>query len=191
MAPTILAFAGSTRKASFNRRLLAIAAAGAREAGASVTVIELADYPLPIMNQDLEEQEGLPENAIKLKDLFLAHQGLLTACPEYNSSITPLWKNTIDWVSRPRAGEGRLACFSGKVAGLVSASPSALGGMRGLVHVRQILSNIGTLVLPEQATVAKANEAFEGDELTDTALRDRVKQVGHRLADATARHARD
>src|SRR5262245_6276714 len=111
-APRILAFAGSLRADSFNRKLVKPAAEAARAAGADVTLIDLKDYPLPIFDQDLEKAEGLPANARKLKDLFLAHQGLLIVSPEYNSSITAVLKNTIDWVSRPVPNEASLAAFT-------------------------------------------------------------------------------
>lgn len=159
--PKILAFAGSARKDSFNKKLVRAAAEGARKAGCAVTVIDLADYPLPIMDEDLEAREGLPANAQKLKSLFLEHQGLLIAAPEYNSSVTPLLKNTIDWVSRPVQGQPRMACFVGKAAALLSASQGALGGLRGLVHLRAILGNIEVLVLPQQFALVKAGEAFD------------------------------
>ena len=186
-APRVLAFAGSTRRESFNRRILPVAIEGAREAGAEVTRIELADFPMPIMDQDLESERGLPEHAVRLKDLFLAHDALLIACPEYNSSITPLLKNTIDWVSRPREGEGRLACFRGKAGGLVSASPGRLGGLRGLSTVRLILSSIGVHVIPEQAAVHTAGEHVRGEDIVHEALRDGVKGVGRRVAEVAAR----
>ena len=184
--PRILAFAGSARKASFNKQVLKIAAKGAEEAGADVTVIDLADYPLPIMDEDLESAEGLPENARKLKQLFLEHDGLLLACPEYNSSITPLLKNVIDWVSRAESkDETPLACYQGKVAGLVSASPGALGGLRGLVHVRAILGNIQVLVIPDQAAVGSVFKVLDGDgNLTDDGQRARLMNVGNALAEA-------
>jgi chromate reductase len=161
--PKVLAFAGSTRTESFNKKLIRIGAAAARAAGGEVTLIDLRDYPLPLFDGDLEAEQGLPANARKLKDLFLAHQGLLLSCPEYNSSITAVLKNTIDWVSRPVPGEPPLAGFTDKVAGLMSASPGALGGLRGLVHVRSILGNIGVLVVPEQIAVSRAAEAFGSD----------------------------
>lgn len=161
--PRILAFAGSARSGSFNKRLVAIAAAGARAAGADVTLIDLRDYALPLYDGDAEERDGLPPNARKLKDVFLANQGLLISAPEYNSSITPLLKNTLDWVSRPVTGETPLNCFDGKVAALMSASPGALGGLRGLVHVRAILQNIRVLTIPEQIAVPHAGEAFAAD----------------------------
>ena len=186
--PKILAFAGSTRTDSFNKKLIAVAARGAEAAGASVTRIDLRDYPMPIYDGDLEANEGLPENALEMRALFRAHAGLLIAAPEYNGSITAVLKNTIDWVSRPREGEPRLAGFSGKVAGLVSASPGALGGLRGLVHVRQILSGINVLVIPEQFAVNGAGDAFDADgNLKDEDRRAAAEAVGARLAEVAAR----
>jgi len=183
-APRILAFAGSTRRESFNRRVLKIAVAGAKRAGAAVTVVDLADYPLPLFNQDLHETEGLPEAAAKLKRLFLEHDGLLIASPEYNSSITPLTKNTIDWVSRESVGEGPLAAYRGKVAALVSASPGGLGGLRGLVHLRSILGNIGVIVLPDQIAILQAHQAFTDDgKLKDEKRQAAVEAIGAKLAE--------
>jgi len=170
--PKILAFAGSTRTDSWNKKLIKVAAAGATAAGAEVTLIDLRDYPLPLYDGDLEAA-GMPEAVVKLKSLFLEHQGLLISSPEYNSSISGVLKNTLDWVSRSAPGEKPLACFTDKVAGLVSASPGALGGLRGLVHLRAILGNIKVLVLPEQVAVSKANEAF----LPDGALKDAKQQA--------------
>ena len=185
--PRVLAFAGSQRAGSFNRQLVQIAAEGARLAGAELTLINLADYSLPLFDQDLEASAGPPENAVRLKKLFIEHQGLLIASPEYNSSVTALLKNTIDWISRSTPGEPALAAFQGKVASLLSASPGALGGLRGLVHLRAILGNIGVVVLPEQIAVPKAHEAFADDgSLKDTALQARVRNVGKVLAE-TAR----
>lgn len=162
-SPKILAFAGSTRKNSYNRKLVELAVAGARAAGATVTVVELADYPLPLMDEDLQESSGIPANAKKLKQLFLENDGLLIAAPEYNSSITPLLKNVIDWVSRSEPGESSLAAYANKTAALCSASPSGWGGLRGLVHVRSILGNIGVVVLPDQVCISRAFEAFNPD----------------------------
>ena len=168
MPARILAFAGSARAASVNKKLVAVAADAARAAGGEVTLVDLRDFPMPLYDGDLEAADGLPEHAKRLKALFLAHDGLLLSCPEYNSSITPLLKNAIDWVSRPAPGETGLQCYHGKVAALVAASPGALGGLRGLVTVRSILGNIGVLVLPTQVAVGKAHEAFdEGGKLKD------------------------
>src|SRR5262245_21683369 len=158
--PRILAFAGSTRSGSYNKKLVQIAIAGARAAGAEVTPLDLRDLPLPLFDEDLEAKDGLLANARALKDLMLAHQGFLISAPEYNSSITAVLKNAIDWASRPVPGEAALACFTGKTAALMSASPGALGGLRGLVHVRAILGNINVLVLPDQVAVPRAFEAF-------------------------------
>jgi len=159
--PRVLAFAGSARTDSFNVKLVNIAAEGAREAEAEVTVLNLKDFPLPLFNQDLEAAEGPPEQAIRLKGIMLAHEGLLIASPEYNSSISPLLKNTIDWVSRPADGEPMLAVYRDKVAAVMSASPGGLGGLRGLVHLRSILSNMGVLVIPDQVAVTQAHSAFD------------------------------
>ncbi len=176
--PKILAFAGSLRQESFNKKLVKIAVKGAQEAGAQVTLIDLKDYPLPVFDEDLEKQ-GLPVNAKRLKDLFIAHQGLLIACPEYNSSITAVLKNTIDWVSRPVPNEAPLAGFNNKVGALMSASPGALGGLRGLVHVRSTLSNINVLLIPQQVAVSKAHEAFNSDgSLKDPKQHAAIEQLG-------------
>ncbi len=188
--PRILAFAGSTRAGSFNKLLLANAVRGARDAGAEVTVIDLRDHPLPLFDQDLEAAQGVPEAALGLKRLFLSHAGLLIASPEYNSSITGVLKNTIDWVSRPAPGEASLACFRGKAAAILSASPGSLGGLRGLVTLRSILGNIGVVVLPEQVAVPQAQEAFLPDgRLKDEKRRASVEGLGAALARLTSRLA--
>ncbi len=161
--PRILAFAGSARADSYNKRLVKVAADGARAVGAEATLIDLRDYRLPIFDQDLEAAEGLPDKARELKEIMLSHDGLLIAAPEYNSSITPLLKNTIDWISRPGDGEKALTAYEGKVAAIMSASPGRLGGLRGLSHLRSILSNIGVLVIPDQVAVSEAHKAFGPD----------------------------
>lgn len=159
--PRILAFSGSARRESFNQRLVEFAATNARAAGAEVTVINLRDFPMPIMNQDIEREEGPPENATRLKTLFIEHDGLLLAAPEYNSSITPLLKNTLDWVSRRVGDEPPMVAYRNKTAALLSASPGRLGGLRGLVHTRAILSTLGMLVMPGQASISSAAAAFD------------------------------
>ena len=152
----ILAFAGSTRLESFNNRLVRIAESGARDSGATVTHIDLRDYRLPLFDQDEEAANGKPDGARALKQLLVDHDGLLIASPEYNSSVTGVLKNTIDWVSRPDDGDPfPLVGLRGKVVALMSASPGALGGLRGLVHLRSILGNLGCLVLPEQVAVRR------------------------------------
>lgn len=109
----------------------------------------------------LEAAEGVPENALKLKALFKSHHALLIAAPEYNSSVTPLLKNTLDWVSREWQGESGLVPYQGKVAALLATSPGQFGGMRMLPHLRQILNTLGVLVLPGQVSVANAAQAFD------------------------------
>jgi len=187
--PRILAFGGSLRRDSFNQKLAALAAAGAREAGAEVTLIALRDFPMPVFDQDLEDAVGMPAAAKELKQLFREHHGLLIAAPEYNSSITAALKNAIDWVSRAESDdEPPLAAFAGKAAVLCAASPGALGGLRGLVTVRSILGNIGVTVLPDQVAVSKAHEAFKADgSLADEKQAARVKKLGTQLAQHLAK----
>lgn len=188
--PKILAFAGSTRSASYNKQLVRFAAEAARAAGAEVTLVDLRDYPLPLFDGDLEEQQGLPENAKKLKAIFLAHDGLLISSPEYNSSITAVLKNTLDWVSRGETDdEPALAAYRGKTAALISASPGALGGLRGLVHLRAILGNIGVIVLPDQVAVSKAYEAFDDKGgLKDERTAKQVTRVAQGLVNFLKKH---
>jgi len=186
----ILAMAGSARRESFNKRLAQLAAVRARTAGADVTVIDLADYRLPLFDQDVEADEP-PQNADMLRNLMLEHDGLLLACPEYNSSITPLLKNVIDWASRPVEGVAPLAAFKGKTAALVSASPGALGGLRGLGTVCSILSSIGVHVLPTQVAVGSAHSAFaDGDRaLNDPRLDKNLTRAMNEMVEMTAKLA--
>jgi chromate reductase len=182
--PKILAFAGSAKKKSFNRKLLQIAASGAREAGATVTEIDLADYPMPIISEDLERDEGIPENARKFKKLLLEHDALMIASPEYNSAFSPLLKNVIDWASRTESGdEPPLAAYQGKIATIMAASPGPLGGLRGLVFPRMLLGNIGVTVLPDQQTIPQAFKAFNDDgSLIDARKQEAVMDLGRKLA---------
>ena len=179
----ILTFAGSTRKDSFNKKLAQVAAEAAGRAGADVTLIDLADYEMPLYNGDLEAREGLPENAKRLKKVFLEHDGLLLACPEYNSSITPLMKNTLDWVSRKEAeGEAPGTVYQGKVAALLSTSPGALGGLRGLVVMRMLLTTLGVMLLPEQQAVPGAASAFTDEgKLADAAMQANIDRITAKL----------
>jgi NAD(P)H-dependent FMN reductase len=181
--PKILAFGGALRRGSFNNKVAAIAAQGAQEAGAEVTFIALRDYPLPVFDGDLEDAEGLPENAKKLKALFRGHDGWIISTPEYNSSIPGALKNVIDWVSREETDdEPPLSAFTGKTAILCSASPGALGAIRSLAVVRSILANIGVTMLPEKVSVSRAHEAFHEDgSLKDEKQAARVKALGATL----------
>ncbi len=166
MAAKILVFSGSIRTGSFNTKLAKAAIKVLAEQGAEVTEISLADYPLPIMDEDLEAEKGVPENAVKLARLFQAHDGLFIACPEYNASIPPLLKNTLDWISRVKSSsDGDIKPYPGLHVGLGAASPGALGGMRGLYHVRAVLMTVGTQVVSEQASISAAHNAFGDDDM--------------------------
>ncbi len=181
--PKILAFAGSTRTESFNKKLIRVAVEGARGAGAEVTLIDLRDFPMPLYDGDLEAEKGIPENGLKLKELMKAHHGFLIASPEYNSAITGVLKNAIDWASRQSPEEKPLAAFNEKFAGLMSASPGALGGLRSLAVVRSILNNIGVFVIPHQVAISRAHEAFDADgSLKDGKQREKVELIGSQLA---------
>jgi chromate reductase, NAD(P)H dehydrogenase (quinone) len=180
ITPRILVFGGSLRRDSFNQKLAAIAAAGARDAGGDVTLIALRDFPLPVFDEDFETAHDKPEPAAKLKALFRDHHGLIIASPEYNSSISGALKNAIDWVSRADSDdEPSLSALTGKTAVLCAASPGSLGGLRGLVHVRAILGNLGITVLPDQVAVSNASKAFRDDgTLADARQDKRVRDLG-------------
>lgn len=182
--PKILAFSGSARKQSYNQQLVRIAAQGADQAGAEVTVINLADFPMPIFNQDDEAEHGIPEAARAFKKLLIEHDGFLIASPEYNSAFSPLLKNAIDWASRREDDEAPLLAYRGKFAAIMAASPGALGGLRGLVFLRLLLSNIGVTVLAEQQAIVQADKAIHPDGyLNDAQLQEAVVNIGGRLAE--------
>ena len=190
--PKILAFAGSTRRQSFNKRLVNLAAKLVRDAGGQVTLIDLKDYPLPLFDQDLEQEQGRPENMKRLKQLFLEHDGLLLASPEYNSSITPLLKNTIDWASSPAKGhpdwQDGTKSFRGKVVGMLSASPGALGGLRSQSHLAPLLINLECWLAPKAFALGSAGSAFdEHGALVQQTHRDRVRAVVDQVLWASAR----
>ena len=186
--PKVLAFAGSARRESYNKQIIGCAARAMESLGAAVQVIDLSDYPLPVFDEDLEAGQGRPDAAKQLTELFCAHDGLVISSPEYNSSLTALLKNTIDWVSRPVSGEPPLVAFRGKVAGLCSASPGALGGLRGLVHLRAILGNMGMYVIPDQVSVPKAHEAFDGNgSLKDAAIQSKIETMAQAMTETTRR----
>jgi NAD(P)H-dependent FMN reductase len=181
----ILALSGSTRAKSHNRAVVEIAASAAARAGAEVELINLRDFHLPLYDADLEAEGGVPENARALKALFVQSDGFLIASPEYNGSVTAVLKNAIDWMSRPtEPGETALTlrAFKGKVAGIMSASPGAWGGVRGLAHLRQILSGIGVLVVAEQLAVPSAGNAFdESGALQNPAQHAAIESIGTRV----------
>lgn len=178
-APRILAFAGSLRAGSWNKKLVAIAANGARAAGAEVTLLDLRDLPMPIYDADEESQHGLPENAKRFKQLLVEHHGVVVASPEYNGSITAALKNALDWASRAEPGEPPLVAYRGKIAGVMSASPGALGAVRSLGTIRALLAHLGMVVVPAQFGVPRASEAFaDGGSLKDAKQQAAVEKIG-------------
>jgi NAD(P)H-dependent FMN reductase len=180
--PRILAFSGSARRESLNRKLLVATAEAARVAGAEVTVVSLADFPLPLYDGDLEAAHGLPEPAAKLVQLMRAHHGLLIASPEYNSQITPLLKNTIDWCTRADDDP-----FEGKAVGVVSASPGAFGAIRSMTQLRQLLTHLGCHVIPAQCVLPAADKAFAPDgTLTDPRAKKNSQAVAEMLVRVAA-----
>lgn len=186
MTVEILAFAGSTRESSYNKMLVRNAAKIAQDAGARVTLIDLRDYPLPLYDGDLEQASGVPDNALAIRALMMERHAILLSSPEYNSAISAVLKNTIDWVSRPVPDQPTLAAFTGKTAALLAASPGALGGLRGLASVRSILSNLGMIVVPKQYALSEAANAFDNDSsLRDKSAHDRVSGVISQLVQVT------
>jgi chromate reductase len=183
----ILAFAGSARKDSLNKKLLKIIAAGAEDAGAKVTLVDLAEFEMPLFDQDLETEKGMPDKAGEFKRLMIEHDGFLIASPEYNSAFSPLLKNTLDWASRAESDdEPSLVAFQGKAAGIVATSPGGLGGIRGLVHLRMLLGNLGVIVMPEQQAVPNGFHAFNDDgSMSDEKLEARIRRLGDKLVHFT------
>jgi NAD(P)H-dependent FMN reductase len=183
-APKILVIPGSLRTGSYNVRLAALATKELAEADVEVTRISLVDYPLPIYDADLVSKSGPPQNAVRLKRLVAAHHGIFLACPEYNASITPLLKNTIDWISVVRdPGEAQLAVFQNRAFALGGASPGRSGAMQSLLTVRQALAvGCRALVIPEQVAIPNAEQAFdEMDNLRDARAAGQLKTVVQKL----------
>jgi chromate reductase len=177
--PKILVFAGSLRSGAFSIRTADAAMKELVLQGADVTRISLGDYPLPLVDQDLEKEKGVPENAAKLARQIAAHDGFLVASPEYNASIPPLLKNAIDWVSRVRRDGGRpFKPFDGKVAALCSSSDGNFAGVRGLYHLRAVLMACQVEVVTPQCSVARAAEAFDEDgQFREERLRHQMETV--------------
>lgn len=162
--PRILVFAGSTRTGAYSGKVADAATKELALQGANVTRISLADYPLPIMNEDLEKEQGVPENAVKLARLFVEHDAILIATPEYNGSMPPLLKNTIDWISRVRKEHGvPQRPLPGKVAAICSSSEGHFAGIRSAAHLRAVLAHIQMDVIAPQVSVPNAGGAFEAD----------------------------
>lgn len=188
--PRILVFAGSARTASLNKKLARIAARCVDESGGAATFLDLRDYPIPLYDGDLEEREGMPPFAVKLREQFLSHQGLLIASPENNGAVTALLKNTIDWLSRDYEGRSGLEPYRGKVAALMGASPGGFGAISSLAVLRPILTKLTVLVIPEQVTLSKADQAFKEDgSFVDERNLKAVARVAARLVAVTARMA--
>ncbi len=185
--PKILAFAGSARKDSLNKKLLKIAVEGAQAAGADVTLVDLADFELPLFSQDLESDMGMPDIAGKFKRLMIAHDGFLIASPEYNSAFSPLLKNTIDWASRSESDdEPPLMAYRGKTAAILATSPGGLGGMRGLVMLRMLLGNLGVIVFPDQQAVPNGLKAFNDDgSMSDPKQEKRIRRLAENYINFT------
>ena len=178
----ILAFSGSTRRNSYNQAVVECAAQAAKDAGAEVTVINLADYAMPIFNEDEEAEYGIPERAQAFKQIMIEHDGILIASPEYNSSYPAVLKNAIDWASRKAGDEPVLAAYKQKVVGLMAASPGALGGMRVLVVLRMLMQNLSCIVAPAQVAVGNVADKLDesgaiSDEKTKKQLANLAKQV--------------
>lgn len=162
MTSRILVLPGSNRTGSFNAALAAAVSVELAQQGADVTRISLIDYPLPLVDEDLKNESGIPENAMKLGRLIAAHDGVFLCCPEYNSSIPPLLKNMIDWVSMiSRDGDKPLKPWAGRYVALGSASNGKFAGIRGLYHVRSVMMNVGAQVITEQCSVGGAASAFD------------------------------
>lgn len=186
MTVKILAFDGSGRSGSINHVILDNVIAEAKKHGAEVTVINLYDYDLPLYNGDLEAEEGMPEAAHKLKEIFKAHDAFLIASPEYNGSFTPLLKNVIDWVSRPVPGEPPLNCYKGKVAGLIATAGGKIGGLRGLYQLNTVLWSIGMLVLPDIVSIPFFKDAVdENGTVKNENDRNAIARLGKRIVDVT------
>src|ERR1700739_4466619 len=127
-----------------------------------VTRISLADFPLPIYDGDLQAKSGVPKNAVNLKRMMASHHGVVLVTPEYNSSVPPLLKNTIDWVSRVQdPHEARGEVFFDRPFAIAAASENRLGGTRALAALRLILSACRALVIPNQLALSFADQAYD------------------------------
>jgi chromate reductase len=156
----VLAFSGSTRTGSYNKMLVEDAAKIARQMGATVTVIDLKDYPMPFYDADLEKKDGLPANARKLRNLMADNDAIIIASPEYNHSVSAVLKNALDWASRSDSQAPSRSAFKGKKFAIMSASPGKGGGARALPHLRSIIEDVGGTVVKTQVTIPNAQTYF-------------------------------
>ena len=174
----IFAFAGSTREDSINKKLVYEAAYLAAEVGENLEVIDLKNYPIPFYDSDLESKEGLPVNAKKIRQMMIRNNCIIIASPEYNGSITAVLKNVLDWASRSETGGPSREAFKGKTFIIMSATPGAAGGVRGLIHLKEIIENIGGTVFFDQITLGNAFKAFDEEgHLKDSKLKDKIKEI--------------
>ena len=179
--PSVLAFAGSIRKDSFNKQLAKVAQHAAEKLGAKVSFADLADYQIPLYCADYHELKGIPESAIAFKELMKNHNGFLIASPEYNGSLTGILKNTIDWATIRHGDEERMACFNGKVAGIMCAAPGT-GGSHSLHHLRAVLSRLGTFVLPNHLNLTNCHAYLQGElTLSDESKQSQINAIANEL----------
>lgn len=181
----IVAFAGSTREGSYNKKLVEQAAGMARQMGASVTVIDLGDYPMPFYNADSEITQGMPSNAKRFRQLMINSDALIIAAPEYNGSIPAILKNVIDWTSRSEDGKSSREAFKGKKFAIMSTSPGGGGGKRGLDHLRSIIESIGGQVVALQVAIPESHKAFnENGDLVNAEMKKQLQQEIQQLLDS-------
>ncbi|MBE8214763.1 MAG: NAD(P)H-dependent oxidoreductase [Endozoicomonadaceae bacterium] len=185
----ILFFAGSTRKDSINKKLAKLAEKKAKALGAIVTYLDLKAFEMPLYDGDLEKQESLPDNAKKLKKIFSEHDGFFIASPEYNGFFSPLIKNVLDWLSRSHEeNEQSMQAFSGKLAAIASVSPGSLGGIRGLISLRGLLSNLGVIAMPSQLIIPHGFQAFDSKhELIDIKIDQQLQTILKLLIDMASK----
>jgi NAD(P)H-dependent FMN reductase len=173
----VLTLSGSIRHDSLNAHLARLMGKRLRALGAEVTDLSLGDFPLPLFNEDVEMEKGEPDAAIALADLFAAADAIFIATPEYNGSLTPLMKNTIDWISRQKSGPFKRATF-----GIGAVSNGRLSGVVALSHLRDILAKLGTLMAPTSLSVAFGHEGFDAEgDLVDKVQRSRADQLAEQL----------
>lgn len=191
-SPKILVFPGSNRSGSINARLAAVITKELALMGAEVTRISLEDYPMPLFHEDLQTEKGIPESVMKLARLFASHHGVVIVTPEYNSSLPPLLKNTLDWLSRVSSDNGKpLAPYHGNYFAIAASSGGGLGGIRVLPHLRDILISIGAQVITEQLALGNAHNAYdEMDNLKEGRARDLLQNLSKSIIEKATWHAR-
>jgi len=181
----ILAFVGSLRENSFNKRVAQTAIKGAELAGAEVTFADLRRFPMPLYSPDDHANDGFDENALRFQRLLTEHDGFLIASPEYNGSLPAVLKNAIDWASRPSDRYERDKVFRGKFAAIMTASPGSFGGIRSLGHLRDVLMSVGVNVLTSEIAVSFVSDKFAGEseEMTDAKMKESLEKLGASLVE--------